>query len=114
MSTPKTKVKSPAITQKALNAASDHLHHQAFNNSLLANIITKDDDGKLLNANQAACRLLGYSRRELLTLFRKDIFDMKASSYKKMERQRSAEGHAKADVTVLRKNGRRLPCQITS
>jgi len=107
-------VRKPGITQKARNAASDHLHHQAFNNSLLANIITNGKDGKIINANQAACRLLGYSGKELPGLYQKDIFDMSESRFKKMGIQINSEGHAKADITAIKKNGKQLPCQVTS
>lgn len=114
MSTSLTRAKKPAITKKAANAASDHLHYLAFNNSLLANIITKSNDGKLINVNEAACRLLGYSRKELLELTRKDIFDTSESRFKKMDRQKNTEGYAKADITAIRKNGRKLPCEVTT
>src|ERR1700730_4186768 len=75
----------------------NHLHQKAFNNSLQANIIFNVADGSIIEANRAACRLLGYSKKELLTKSRKDIFNISEDSYKKMLRQRKAEGSAKAD-----------------
>ncbi len=92
----------------------DHLHEKAFDNSLRANIIFRASDGGIIKANRAVCKLLGYSKKELLTKNRKDIFSVSESSYKKMLRQRKTEGGAKADLSVIRKNGGLWPCEITS
>ncbi len=90
------------------------LHHQAFDNSLLANILSTVKDGKVILANNAACKLLGYTQKELLTKTRSDIFDIAESNFKKMLKQRSAEGGSIAVVKVFKKNGQQITCQITS
>ena len=54
-------------TKKEKGLATDHLHQLAFDNSLQANIITIVSSGKIIAANQAACRLLGYSKKSLLS-----------------------------------------------
>jgi PAS domain S-box-containing protein len=95
-------------------ASSGHLHQQAFDNSLQANIIFIVSDGRIVKANKAACKLLGYSKKELLTKNRKDIFNISEDSYKKMIRQRKMEGFAKADLSVIKKTGKLLSCEITS
>ncbi|MFI5131375.1 MAG: PAS domain-containing protein [Chitinophagales bacterium] len=95
-------------------AASDHLHHLAFDNSLQANIISRVSDGKIIKANMATCKLLGYTKKELLAKNRKDIFDISESSYIKMIKKRTEEGNVKAEITLIKKNGKKLPCQITS
>lgn len=92
----------------------DHLHQKAFQHSLQANIIFIVSDGRIIQANRAACKLLGYSKKELLTKYRKDIFTVSDSSYKKMMRQRKAEGSAKADLSMIKKTGKALPCEISS
>jgi PAS domain S-box-containing protein len=58
--------------------------------------------------------LLGYSKRELLTRKRKDIFQISEESYKLMLRQRTKGGSAKADLSIIRKGGKLWPCEITS
>jgi two-component system, NarL family, sensor histidine kinase UhpB len=103
-----------AITKRNGAVPPDHLHNLAFNNSLLPNIISVVSDGTILKANAAACKLLGYSNKELLTKKRKEIFNISESSYIKMIKKRTAKGHVKADVNVIRKNGKQLPCEITS
>ncbi|MGZ8522898.1 MAG: PAS domain-containing protein [Chitinophagaceae bacterium] len=92
---------------------SDILHHQAFDNSLQANIITTSS-GKIIIVNRAACKLLGYSKRELLSKNWAGIFDINESSFKKMLKQRTAEGQSRAFVTAIKKSGKPLRCEITS
>ena len=90
------------------------LHHLAFDNSLQANIVSTVSSGKIIIANSAACKLLGYSKKELLTKSRADIFDINESSFKKMLKQRTVEGQSAALVVAIKKSGKALPCEITS
>ena len=102
------------IASSASSANEDMLRHLAFDNSVEANIISTVSTGKLVMANAAACALLGYSQTELLTKSRANIFDITETSFKKMLKQRTAEGSSKALITAIKKKGTRLPCQITS
>jgi PAS domain S-box-containing protein len=92
----------------------DPILQQAFENSLLPNIISIVGTGRIIRANRAACRLLGYSKKELLTRNRKDIFKTTEESYKRMLLERIREGSAKADLSIIRKDGKLWPCEITS
>jgi PAS domain S-box-containing protein len=92
----------------------DLLLQKAFENSLQANIISIVADGRIIRANRAACKLLGYSKKELLARKRKDIFQISEEGYKLMLRQRTQEGSAKADLSIIRKGGKLWPCEITS
>ncbi|MCW3108540.1 MAG: domain S-box protein [Segetibacter sp.] len=92
----------------------DRLHHLAFDNSFQANIIIAVSSGKIITANNAACNLLGYTKEELVTKNRADIFDINESSFKKMLKQRTAEGQSAALVNVIQKSGSQLVCEITS
>jgi PAS domain S-box-containing protein len=106
------KVATPAIPETI--GPEDILRHLAFDNSLQPNIITMVVNGRIIMVNNAACKLLGYSKKELLTKTRSAIFDIKELSFKKMLKQRTAEGHSKALVTAIKKNGKTIPCEITS
>jgi PAS domain S-box-containing protein len=79
------------------------LRYLAFDNSLQANIVTTAGDGKIVIANHAACTLLGYSKKEILTKSRSDIFDIEESGFKKMLKQRTLEKHSIALVTAIKK-----------
>jgi len=97
-----------------MNADIDYIFQQAFEHSLQANIISVVGNGSIIRANRAACRLLGYSKKELLTRNRKDIFLIREESYKKMLLERTVEGSARADLSIIRKDGKLWPCEITS
>lgn len=110
-----TNKKQPGAYKKSTASANDDtLTHLAFDNSLQANIISTLRSGKIIMANSAACKLLGYSKKELLTKSRAAIFDINESSFKKMLKQRIAEGHSSALVTAIKKSGKPLTCEFTS
>jgi PAS domain S-box-containing protein len=94
--------------------AADHLHHLAFNNSLLPNIISVVSNGKIIGANQSACKLLGYSKKILLTKYMKDIFISSENNYKELRKQRRKAGQATGELTIIKKGGIMLSCQVTS
>lgn len=105
----------PGISKKSMALATDEkLYHQAFDNSLQANIIFTVSSGAIVLANSAACKLLGYSKKELLTKSRSAIFDIAESSFKKMLKEKNAEGKSSALITAIQKNGNRFPCELTS
>lgn len=107
--------KTPGISKKSADTiTSAKLSQLAFDNSAMANIVSATSNGKIIMANLAACKLLGYSKREILTKSRSVIFDIKEHSFKKMLRQRTAEGHSIALVTAIKKTGKPISCEITS
>jgi PAS domain S-box-containing protein len=106
--------KLPGISKKSTPASDDILHHLAFDNAVLANIIFIVSNGKIILANSAACKLLGYSKKGLLAKSRATIFDIKESNFKKMLKQRTTEGRSIALVTAVKKSGKKFSCQITS
>ena len=55
--------------------------------------------------NNAARKLTGYSKRELLNKSITSVFTVNETSFKKMLRQRNAEGQAVARVKVIKKSG---------
>lgn len=106
--------KGAASKTTAALKADDNLRQLAFDNTAQANIITIVSSGKIIMVNSAASKLLGYSKKELLTKSRSAIFNIKESSFKKMLQQRTAAGNAVATVTVTKKSGKAITCEITS
>ncbi len=90
------------------------LHHQAFDNSLQANILFTTSNGKIILANRAACKLLGYSKKELLAKTMSSIFDINDANFKIMLRQTTAKGRSTAFITAIKKSGKQITCQISS
>ena len=115
LSTPKGINKRQLPVEKSTVVTSgDILIRQAFDNSLQANIISIAHTGKILVANSAACKLLGYSNKEIQTKAGSSIFNTTESSFKKMLNQRNKKGHASAYVSVIKKSGKTVYCEITS
>jgi len=111
----KTRQKNWGISKNAtVSTVNDHLNKLAFDNSAQANIISTASTGKIIMANSVACKLLGYSKKEMLTKSRAAIFDTTETGFKKMLRQRTAEGHSIAMVTAIKKTGKPIACEITS
>jgi PAS domain S-box-containing protein len=100
--------------RKGQDQIPDHLHQKAFDHSFLANIISIVGNGKIIAANQAAEKLLGYAKKELLSKNMGEIFPPSDRQFKEILKQRAEAGHALGDVTVMKKNGEQLSCQITS
>jgi len=111
---PVSRTKKQLAPAKDKNDLPGNLYRKAFENSLQANIIFIVSDGRIIRANRAACKLLGYTKKELLTKHRKDVFCISENSYKKMIRERKAEGHTRIDLSLIRKTGKLLPCEVTS
>ena len=107
------KILTSAITNEEFTISANLLQG-AFDNSLVANIISNADNDSVIRANRAACKLLGYSRKKLLMMKRADIFNVSESSYKQMLKQKKEKGGARADLFIMRKNGLLWPCEITS
>lgn len=114
--TANSKNKKVIVASKIIKAPAtvNLLQRLAFENSLQANIISTFRSGKLIMVNRAACKLLGYSKKELLTKTRASIFDISEHSFKKMLKEIKAKGHSIAQGTVVKKSGKKIPCEITS
>src|SRR5664279_1081623 len=83
----------------------NHLHQQAFDNSLQPNIISVVSNGKILAVNHAAGKLLGYSGKELLSKKFDELFTPSDAHFKQVLKQRGAVGHTSGDLTVIKKMG---------
>ena len=75
-------------------------------------ILVTDADGRYIEANEAACRMTGYTRDELLGKRVGDLTDPKERAYSD---QRFAllrkVGTTRADRVIIRKDGSRLPIE---
>ncbi len=108
-------LKSKSVKKaKEVDSVNLRLLRQAFENSLQANILYTVSHGHILKVNKAACRLLGYSKKELLTINTHHIFDIKESHFKKLHTKGRTKGEYRGVLTAIKKNGKRLTCEITS
>ena len=109
-----TKIKQPHINSISNVKRSDRLHHLTFDNPLQANIIFLAANGKPITASRVACNLLGYSKKELLTKNSADIIDVSERSFKKILKERKTKRYSIRLVTFIRKNGKRISCEVFS
>jgi PAS domain S-box-containing protein len=92
----------------------DKLYRIAFENSAEGLMLT-DAVGGILDANPAACRILGYNdKEELLTLQREDIIDMTDPHLPVYLEQRKHQGYASGELTMLAKGGIKILTEASS
>ncbi len=92
----------------------DNPRHAGLPNSLKANIIFTFNGGKIVNANTAACKLMGYSKRELSSKSWSDIFDLYESGFKTIQDRLSSEGRYSTLVSARNKSSNLIFCEIIS
>lgn len=84
-----------------------------FEASLDAVMLTAPD-GRILSANPAACRLLGYSEEELIALGRGGIMDREDPRLALALDEREKTGKFAGELTMIRKDGAKIPVEITT
>ncbi len=78
-------------------------------------VFVHDSDGRLLDANPAACRRLGYSRDELLTLTTRDVDDSDfAAGFEDRLKGQLEHGHMSFEGRHKSKNGQTFPVEINT
>ncbi len=88
-------------------------YRSLFENSLDAILLTSPN-GKILSANSAACKMLGYTEQELTRIERNEIVDYADPRLSPLLEEREKTGSAKGELTMIRKNGIRFQVEISS
>jgi len=81
-------------------------------NSSLAILLT-DPEGPIIDVNKAACKMFGYTFREFKHLVREDIMLLDADLEKAIIARKEA-GELRKELTGIRKNGEKFPCEVHS
>jgi PAS domain S-box-containing protein len=90
-------------------------HAEALFHGIDDAVFVHDLEGRILDANPAACRRLGYTRDELLRLRTRDIDDPSfAADFGKRLREQMAAGHLSCEGRHRTKDGRVIPVDINS
>jgi PAS domain S-box-containing protein len=111
---PKERIRPTPSPTLMTEESEDVLCQLAFHNSLQANLMFVASSGKIVMTNKAAWTLLGYTKRELLTMNAHDIFEIGQDGFRDLYTKGLPMGVFKEVLTVLKKNGQRLTCKITS
>ena len=101
-------------TEKNKENIDSNIFLSLFEYSISAILYGNPDDGNLLDANQAAAKMFGYTIDELRKLNRNDIFDFEHHSMINSLKMRQANGAASGELIGIRKNGERFPCEFSS
>ncbi len=92
---------------------SENKYRTFFENSLDAMFISKPD-GQILEANTAACEMFGYTEEELIQGGRNAIVDPDDHGVRAALLERARTGRFAGELTHKRKDGAKLPTEITS
>jgi PAS domain S-box-containing protein len=92
---------------------SEERHRSIFENSL-DGIILSFPDGRIVAANPEACRMHGYTEAEICRLGRDGITDKSDPRLSKLLEDRSRTGRHLGEVTHVRRDGTKFPCETSS
>ena len=84
-----------------------------FETSLDAILLTAPE-GTIFAANPAACRIFGYSEEEIRKAGRDGLMDVSDPHLAPALEQRKREGCFTGELTCLRKDGSKFPCEFSS
>ncbi len=88
-------------------------YHAIRDNSIIGYFLAKPD-GTLLDANNAACELFGYTEQEFKELNHHDYIDCDDKTLENIFSNRRKKGSLKTEITGIKKNGERFPLEIFS
>ncbi len=71
-------------------------------------------DGRILSANEAACRMFGRSEKELIHLGREGVMDASDPRLAPALEERARTGRFHGELTLIRSDGSKFPAEISS
>jgi len=80
----------------------------------LDGILQTAPDGRILAANSAACRMLGWREEELVRIGRAGVVDLTDPRLPTLLEERARTGKSRGELLFVRKDGTKFPCQISS
>jgi len=105
-----------ALTQRKMQRIlqeSEERYRSLVTSSLDAVLLTQPD-GDILNANQAACGMFGYSERQLIEAKRTGIVDTSDPRLPLALEERSRTGRFSGELIFVRSNGQRFTGDVSS
>jgi PAS domain S-box-containing protein len=92
---------------------SEERYRSIFENSSVAILLTSPD-GDILSANEFACNMFDRSEEELCKVGRASIVDSADPRLPLLLEERKRTGSVKGELTFIKKDGTRFPCEISS
>ncbi len=94
---------------------SEGRYRMLFDHSMDGIILSDpNESGKILSANPAACRMLGWSEKELIGKGRDVMFDLEDPAVSYVLDRLKRSGSAKTQLTYKRKNGTKFPGDVSA
>jgi PAS domain S-box-containing protein len=91
----------------------EHRYRSLIDNSMDAILLTAPD-GSIALANSASTSLLGYTESELRSLGTQALLDSTDSRLEIALAERRRTGHFRGEITMKRKDGARIPVELSS
>ena len=105
------------VTQASMEAtglsATENKYHLIIEHSLTAFFLITPK-GQILEANETATHMFGYSLPEFKKIGRQAIFDTTDPRYHRLLKKSEKEGNVKDFLTGIRKNGEHFCCEVSS
>jgi len=98
----------------AAQRESEDLYRSIYDNSSVAILLTAPDDGLVLSANGFACQLFEMTEEELCQAGREGLIDHSDNRVAELMRDRTEHGHAKGELTFVKKGGTKFQAEISS
>lgn len=88
--------------------------YRSFFESSMDGVLLTQPDGNVLRANPVACRIFGRSEEEICKVGRSGLMDVSDPRLTKAIEERESTGRFYGELTGLRKDGTKFPCEISS
>jgi len=105
--------KTPEVRTEDIFPNGEALYGMLFQNSLDGLMLTAPD-GSVLDANPAACQILGRTRKEILQAGRQGLIDTSDPRLAVLIAERQRTGRAHGELIARRKDGTLFPVEISS
>lgn len=98
----------------AQNMGESDAKYRSFFESSMDGMLLTVTDGQILAANPAACAIFQMTEEEICTAGRFGLVDLSDPKLMELIQERQRTGRAQGEITLIRKDGSKLPAEITS
>jgi PAS domain S-box-containing protein len=96
--------------QGQIDLQESEIKYRSFFENSMDSILLTSPNGKILSANPATCKMLGYTENEIIQLGRKGLIDPLDPRVPELISRREKDGKVFGELTLLRKD--RTPIQV--
>jgi len=101
------------ISREQELSVSEEKHSVFFENSMDAILLTSPD-GRINEANRAACQMFNYTESEIIGLGRAGLVDTTDPRLQNLLNERTKNGRARGELTLIKKGGIKYQTEVSS